>query len=228
MPALPDTAGALAFEEVRIPGGGADTVLLHGYAMGPADLSPFARSLGLPGRYLFPQGPLQLGDARHAWWPRIQERRRALHPGPRDLALEHPADLPRARQRLADFLRAVRGPQPARSLILGGFSQGAMLALDYALQAPPAAGEDLTALVLLSGSRIALADWSAQLPRLRDLPIFVSHGRRDGDLAFAAGEALVALLTAAAARVTWCPFDGSHEIPLGVWRQLKRFLQALP
>jgi predicted esterase len=29
------------------------------------------------------------------------------------------------------------------------------------------------------------------------------------------------------APVTWVPFDGGHEIPLIVWRALRKFLNAL-
>jgi phospholipase/carboxylesterase len=31
----------------------------------------------------------------------------------------------------------------------------------------------------------------------------------------------------AGARVFWVPFDGGHEIPLVVWRGLRKFLRAL-
>ena len=101
-----------------------------------------------------------------------------------------------------------------------GFSQGGMLACDALLRD----GLDLAALALLSSSRIAFDEWQTQLHRLRDLPVFVSHGERDPDLAFAAGEALRDMAVAGGAQVTWLPFDGGHEIPLVVWRGLKKFL----
>jgi phospholipase/carboxylesterase len=55
----------------------------------------------------------------------------------------------------------------------------------------------------------------------------VSHGRGDTDLAFAAGEALRDLLVSGGAAVTWVPFDQGHEIPLVVWRGLRKFLSTL-
>ena len=45
--------------------------------------------------------------------------------------------------------------------------------------------------------------------------------------AFAAGEALRDFHRNSGARVTWQPFDGGHEIPLVVWRTLRRFLAEL-
>jgi phospholipase/carboxylesterase len=55
----------------------------------------------------------------------------------------------------------------------------------------------------------------------------VSHGQADADLAFAAGEALAALLQRGGATVTWVPFTGGHEIPLVVWRAIRKLLAGL-
>jgi len=55
------------------------------------------------------------------------------------------------------------------------------------------------------------------------LPVLVSHGTHDPDLAFSAGEALRDFFRSSGARVTWQPFEGGHEIPLIVWRALRRF-----
>jgi len=70
-------------------------------------------------------------------------------------------------------------------------------------------------------------NWWPLRERLRDLPVFVSHGRMDSDLAFSAGEALRDFMTASGAQVTWAPFDGGHEIPLAAWRGLRKFLYSL-
>jgi phospholipase/carboxylesterase len=63
--------------------------------------------------------------------------------------------------------------------------------------------------------------------RLRGLPVLVSHGRADADLAFAAGERLRDLLAGGGADVTWVPFEQGHEIPLEVWRALRKFMTTL-
>jgi len=213
-------------------------VLLHGFAMRPADLSPFAHSLGLDGLFLFPRGPfeaqLQPGVASgQAWW-RIDPvaRAAALARGPRDFATEHPAELPSSRARLAAFLDALpdligAGSRPP-PIVLGGFSQGGMLVCDTFLRQP----RGLAGLVLLSASRIAFDEWSTLGPSPFLTPatnprVFVSHGQGDTDLAFSAGLALRDHLTELGADVTWTPFEQGHEIPLLVWRGLRKMLQGI-
>lgn len=202
-------------------------ILLHGFTMTPRDLSPFAHAMRHPAWFLFPEGPLEATPGGRAWWHIDAARREeALTHGPRDFAEQHPPDLPLARHRLADLIAALAPRIGSRPLFLGGFSQGAMLSCDTVLRTTfPLAG-----LVLLSGSRIA---WSEQEPlfasaqeRLRGLPTFVSHGRTDADLSFASGSALKDALVAAGAAVTWLPFEQGHEIPLVVWRTLRKMLVA--
>ena len=200
-------------------------VILHGMSMEPSDLSPFAHSLGIPAWILLPEGPVVAPSRGRAWWDVDAERRAAaLARGPRDLAGEHPAGRPAARACLAALLAEVSRLSPGLPLIVIGFSQGGMLACDTLLHAaddgwtmpPPAC------LMLLSSSRIAFDEWSGRTDPLRGLPVLVSHGRFDADLAFSAGEALRDALAAGGAQVTWVPFDGAHEIPLVVWRQIRK------
>jgi phospholipase/carboxylesterase len=203
-------------------------VLLHGYDMKPADLAPFAHSIGIPAYFLLPQGPVSSPNGGHAWWEvDLEAREAALSIGPRDLANDHPHGLAAARQQFGQFLAAVTaevkpGLTASRTIVIGGFSQGGMLALDWALRG----NQRVDALALLSTSRLALSDWEPQRERLRNLPVFLSHGATDRDLAFAAGERLRDFLLESAAQLTWTPFEGGHEIPLVVWRGLRKFLAA--
>jgi phospholipase/carboxylesterase len=199
-------------------------VLLHGYAMRSSDLSPFAHSLGVPAVYLLPQGPVASPLGGCAWWAvDLDSREAALSLGPRDLASDHPSGLAAARNQLDAFLGAVVGQFPSRRIVVGGFSQGGMLALDWVLRGERTAD----AVVLLSASRLAIDDWAPRRARLRNLPVFISHGTADKDLAFTAGERLRDFVLESEARVTWVPFDAGHEIPLVVWRGLRKFLSAL-
>lgn len=203
-------------------------VMLHGFAMRADELCPFARSLGVPARFLFPEGPVVLppgvegrAESTHAYWTVDgAARSAALALGPRDLSSEHPDGLPAAREGLGRFLSEAAplfGPGPP---ILGGFSQGAMLSLDFALHA----SVPVAALLQLSGAPLGIDAWRPLFPRLSGLPVFASHGRTDPDLSFAAAERLKDELAAAGAEVTWVPFEGGHEIPLVVWRALRKFL----
>ena len=142
----------------------------------------------------------------------------------RDRRAEIPDGLVDARaqlMRLLDELEA-RFAVTADRLVLGGFSQGAMLSLDVALhRATPPAG-----LLLMSGTLIAEAAWAPRMPSLEHVPVMLSHGRHDPLLPFAIAELLREQLTAAGAKVDWHPFAGGHEIPATVLTAAVGFLRA--
>ena len=110
---------------------------------------------------------------------------------------------------------------PADQLVLGGFSQGSMLACDVAFTtARPLAG-----LVVLSGTLLAEARWAAGMPARAGLPVFQSHGRLDPLLGFGQAERLRDRMVAAGLDVAFVPFSGAHEIPLVALAGLQTFLR---
>ena len=196
-------------------------IILHGYAMRPEDLSPFTASMGTPGVFYLPEAPLEAEVDGRAWWPIDQERRAAaMAIGARDLFEEHPPGSEAARERLSGLLRELERRHEGLPLVLVGFSQGGMLACDLVLRERP----KIAALALLSSSRIAADEWAPLTEHLAGMPILVSHGTDDPDLAFRAGEALRDLCIAGGAEVSWMPFEGGHEIPLVAWRALRKLL----
>ena len=198
-------------------------VMLHGYAMVPEDLAPFAHSMKVPAVFLLPEGPLAARPSGRAWWEMDHERRvLALAQGPRDLYSEHPLGAAAARAGLLALLEESARRWNGYERAIVGFSQGGMLACDTLLRDRP----DVAMLALLSASRIAADEWLPLVHRLRDLPVLVSHGRKDADLAFGAGSALRDLLQSGGATVTWVPHEQGHEIPLVVWRALRKFLTS--
>jgi phospholipase/carboxylesterase len=209
-------------------------VLLHGFGASADDLLPLADEIAQDGapsiRYAFPEAPLEISGvygAARAWWmlelAQLEDELRRS--APRDRRGEVPDGLPEARAqvlRLLDQLDA-RFPMPHAELVLGGFSQGAMLALDVALHLPrPPAG-----LLLLSGTLINEAQWQPRLASLRGVPILQSHGRADNLLPYAAAEGLRDRLRAAGAAVEWHSFVGGHEIPRAVVAAIGAFLRRL-
>lgn len=203
---------------------GIQVVLLHGYDMRPEDLEPFSHSLNVPALFHFPRGPLPTPSGNQCWWPIDQERRtRQLQSGPRDLYEEFPPGRPAARDRLRSFLDEIRAQSPHLPMLLGGFSQGGMLACDTLLRGR----QPVSGLAMFSSSRIAFDEWQANSEALNGLPVLVSHGTHDADLSLSAGEALRDFLRNSGARVTWQPFEGGHEIPLVVWRALRRLITEL-
>ncbi len=123
---------------------------------------------------------------------------------------EPPEGLAEARAAAESMLAALReesGLGPERFL-LGGFSQGAMLACELGLLAdvPPAA------MVLWSPMPIHLAAWSPAARDRASLPVFQSHGRSDDVIPYRLGEELYELLDNSGVDVTFVPFDGPHGI----------------
>lgn len=227
----------LAKFSVRIAGGtdgqgggsGPVAVFLHGYGAPGGDLATLARELGHPNdlRYVFPEAPILLAqgfvDSR-AWWHIDWEarERQALETGELDLSDEVPDGLAVARGQLDTLLAAIHerlGTRP-ETTILGGFSQGAMLACDVALRAETAP----RALVLMSPTLLAKAEWQPLAQKRAQMPVFMSHGTADPVLPYPMSEKLMRLLTDAGMHVEWVPHPGGHEIPPRVTRPLSAFL----
>jgi phospholipase/carboxylesterase len=204
----------------------AGIVLLHGFQMEPADLAPFAHSLGMPAWFLFPEAPFAAQLRGRAWWHiDAAARDAAIAKGPRDFAGQHPPGLPAARSALARLLDEVATAAENLPLVLGGFSQGGMLICDSLVRKP----RQVAGVALFSASRVAYAEWPQHLAagHVRGLRVLVSHGEHDPDLAFIAGVALKDTLGAAGAEITWIPFDQGHEIPLVVWRRFRKFVAGV-
>jgi phospholipase/carboxylesterase len=211
-------------------GSGPIVVMCHGYGAPGDDLVGLWESIDAPPdtRFLFPAAPLTVGSGFYegrAWWPIDMARleyavqRGELH----DLAREVPAGLAAARDELTRFLDAVDRELSPPRVVLGGFSQGAMLSCDVALRTE----RPLAGLALLSGTLLAEEEWAPRMPKRRSLPVFQSHGTDDPLLPFAVAERLRDMLREAGLEVTWVPFRGGHGIAPGVLARLGTFLQTV-
>jgi len=139
-----------------------------------------------------------------------------------ELARDRPAGMTEARRKVTAMLDEVEqrlgGP-----IVLGGFSQGAMLSMDVALRTT----RELAGLVLLSGTLLAEHEWLPLLAARKGLPVFQSHGSADPLLPFALAESLRDEMKKAELDVTWTPFRGGHEIPGPVLDGLGSFLSRV-
>jgi phospholipase/carboxylesterase len=114
------------------------------------------------------------------------------------------------------------GIDPAR-VVIGGFSQGAMLACDVVLRTHrPFAG-----LMMLSGTLLCRREWEPLMPARRGLPVFQSHGTHDDLLAHQFAEELRDGLTGAGLPVEWTSFRGGHEIPEPVVKRAGSYLRRV-
>jgi phospholipase/carboxylesterase len=204
-------------------GTGPMLVLMHGYGAPAEDLVPLGRQLAVDPsvRFAFPAAPhlLEMGlpkeQAGRAWWQiDMAELQRAIMMRDYEtLTGRVPDGLAEARAHVMALLDALETEHGVArdKLVLGGFSQGAMLATDVALHAerPPAA------LAILSGSLIAKAEWLPLMKHRAGMPVLQSHGRADPVLSFEIAETLRQALTDAGVSVEFVAFNGGHGIPNG-------------
>jgi phospholipase/carboxylesterase len=215
-------------------------VLCHGFGASGLDLAGLTQAFAVVKpdllkrvAFIYPAAPLDLAEmgipGGRAWWM-IDLDRLLNRPTPELLASfrrDCPDNLPEARAMLAAMLDEA-GRHFGLSIqrfILGGFSQGSMLATDLALRLPlPPAG-----LCILSGALVNELEWLELAPQRGPFPVFQSHGREDGILLYPQATALRDLLLKAGAEVEFVPFDGQHEIPPVVIHKLAAFIErALP
>lgn len=213
-------------------------VLCHGFGAPGTDLVGLAeplittqRALAEEAVFLFPAAPLDLTDrglsGGRAWWSIDLDElinRRTPEVATR-FRRECPPELPHARTLMMALIEEAsqRYRLASDRFVLGGFSQGAMLATDVALRLPlpPAA------LCVLSGALINEQEWRPLATKRGPLTVLQSHGRYDSILPFPLAEELRDLFIATGANVDFHPFNGDHEIPLGVLHRVADLLNGL-
>lgn len=214
-------------------GNGLTVVLMHGFGAPGEDLVGVWRMLEVPAevRFVFPAAPMELPPTfagGRAWWMiDVEALERSMASGhPLDRADDEPDGLDAARERILELLDVTTrelGSVPSAT-VLGGFSQGAMLACDVAFRT----SVELAGLVLMSGTLLASSKWLPGMPARKGTPVFQSHGRQDPLLSFSAAQALRGHLGAAGLNVRWVEFNGGHDIPNIVTDGVARFIRELP
>ncbi|MEO5667746.1 MAG: dienelactone hydrolase family protein [Bdellovibrionota bacterium] len=205
-------------------------VLLHGFGANRQDLVPLAEVMKLKSSpsWIFPDAPESPPDLAlfggRAWFPldMSQIQRRAQDPYGALYDAGHVARLKKATDSvLSGFLWSLS--ERYSSIVLGGFSQGAMMALDWAWRHydPSVKG-----LLLMSGAWPYL-EIPADCRIPKDLPVFVSHGSQDPVLRFPHSEKMKKALEAQGAKVDTIVFPGGHEIPGQVLSRAQKFLDAV-
>ena len=211
-----------------------DTVgmLLHGFGASANDLVSLAPRLGVARRWLVPHAPAQLVvhgmHSGRAWFPRdaaAMERALAGEYFTQRRALQPPGLTVAAREVRATL--AARALDP-RTLIVGGFSQGAMVTAEYLRLALTGEWPLPRAALLFSGALIAESWWDQlRTPDARavDCPIFQTHGRNDAVLPYDDAQALAAILRRAGFSVAWLDTAEGHTIPHHAIDAAARFLR---
>jgi phospholipase/carboxylesterase len=210
-------------------------VLMHGYGAPGDDLVGLGGAIAVPAgtTFLFPEAPsgmsgtaalMTLTDEGRAWWQiDIARYQRAAMLGTVEKLVEDvPEGLPDARASVIAMLDAYERETstPSDRIVLGGFSQGSMLALDVALHTE----RPLAGLAILSGTLLASKEWIPRMAARKELPVFQSHGTCDPILPFPVAERLRHELESAGMRVSFTSFDDGHGIPPEVMRDLGTWL----
>jgi phospholipase/carboxylesterase len=216
---------------LAVPSGGKSpqfcVILCHGFGAPGTDLVPLAEELAelVPEQagkiaYIFPQAPLDLGGggygfAGRAWWMVDVERFQRAVGNPRAIA-ELRAEVPPGMAESSQLLRgclddaARRTGVPISRTLLGGFSQGSMIATDVALRlsAAPAG------LCIFSGALLAEHEWRPLAQNRGPLSVLQTHGRYDPLLPIDGAVALRDLLVESGLSVEFVAFDGPHTISM--------------
>ena len=174
-------------------------ILMHGYGAPGRDLVPLGEALGGNNTcFVFPEAPHKMARGR-AWW---KER----------------DDYKDSRRRIVELLQQVKKRNPQAKVLLGGFSQGAMLASNFLEKN----AELVDGLILFSPSGRLREKLTGEI---KEKPlVFLSHGRKDKVLPFSGSVELNKKLTQFQYQVDWLPFDGGHSIPREVLVGVSGFL----
>jgi phospholipase/carboxylesterase len=203
-------------EELRLPDGEAAgaIVLLHGRGTSEQDLAPLLDVFDPRGRLVgaFPRGPLELPPIGHHWYA-VEDG----HPEPETFRATC--------DRLGSWLTglAERTGVPIERTVLGGFSQGAVMA--WALGLGP--GRPRPAGILaMSGALPAVPGFDLQLDGLAGLPVAITHGAQDPVIPVARGQEARDRARAAGADVVYRETEVPHIIDPRVVPGLVSWLDA--
>lgn len=211
-------------------------VLCHGYGASADDLVDFgpmllenSDAISNSCRFIFPAAPHDLASlgmpGGRAWWP-INMARLAEMQQTRDFhELTHlePPGMAEASAMLRECIAAalVQNNLTEADLIVGGFSQGAMVSTSVTLS-----GLRPAVLAIFSGTLLHRTEWA----RLADLHpgcrVIQSHGYQDPLLPMSAAVELKDLLLNAGFDVSLTEFHGGHTIPMSALTSLQSAIEA--
>lgn len=194
-------------------------VLLHGFGADAEDLVSLAPLLSFDEKLsiYFPEGPMEVrigfGETGQAWFPIPLSQ---LNDG-FDFESVKPQGLDSIAARIEKFISYI----PHENVVIGGFSQGAMVATHIFLKNP----QKYKGLVALSGTLCNKPEWQEFGKRNPERPpVFQTHGQYDPVLTFHQAQKLDSFLRTQNYPIQFYSFNGRHEIPQEAIRRLKLFL----
>lgn len=215
-------------------------VLCHGFGAPGSDLVGLFEDIlhHLPDdspkpAFLFPEAPIDLEDegmyGARAWWrlnmaQLMQMSASNSFDTMRDAV---PDGIDEAREKLCACIELCRTQKklPNLQIVLGGFSQGAMLTVDTALRGNIG---PIVGLLVFSGALICESQWrKAALAKPLSIPLVQSHGIVDQILPIATGRWLHKLLHDIGCTGDLAEFHGSHTIPSEAMARTAKLLASI-
>lgn len=204
-------------------------ILFHGYGADAYDLRSLNEVIQMPPQstqWAFPQGilkvPIGPGWQGHAWWPiDMAALERAAQTGEdRQFSNLIPNNMEALRNSLLTWIEDKKFNWS--QVMLGGFSQGAMLATDLFLHAK----ENPMGLVILSGALINKSQWEDKILSRPNRNVFISHGKQDPIIPCREADKLESFFLKHQYKVSKVLFDGQHEIPPLVINKLNQWIKT--
>jgi phospholipase/carboxylesterase len=196
-------------------------IMMHGFGADASDLFPLADMLDPDGEWNFycPQAPLEVpigpGWTGRAWFPiPLRELEQGL-----DYSKTRPPGIDDSRQAIEELIFELNSDK----LVLGGFSQGAMLTVETAVRN----ANDVHGLIVYSGALIDAENWAKQATALKGKKFIQSHGTSDQVIPVSSGQKLYELLKGAGLEGGMFQFGGGHEIPMPVLMKTREFLKTI-
>ncbi len=203
----------------------ASIIWLHGLGADGHDFEGLVPELRLPAhlavRFVFPHAPfrpvtLNAGTVMRAWYD--------IRMGEHGLAQDgrHIEDSAKIVAELIQRENA-RGI-PASRIVLGGFSQGGVIALTAGLRYP----QPLAGILALSAPLAGVEDLAAQVhPANAMTPIFLAHGQQDPLVPFKLGQRVCQTLLARGLPVEWHEYPMPHSVCLEEVRDISAWLSQI-
>jgi phospholipase/carboxylesterase len=203
---------------IRPPTGEPDgaLVLMHGRGTSEQDVAGLLEVLDPERRFVgaCPRGPLQLPPGGGFHWYAVP---RVGFPDPDTFRASYAA--------LGEWLEALAAETgvPAERTVLGGFSQGTVMAWALALGAdrPRPAG-----ILAISGFIPTVEGWEPDVARLAGLPVAIAHGTQDPVIGIGFGRDARDLATEHGAEVLYREGPVGHFIDPHVVPELTAWVQA--
>lgn len=193
-------------------------ILLHGFGADAHDLASLVDVIPLnePCNWLFPNGLLKVeiapGYSGRAWWNiRMSDL-------VSDWSDAHPDGMNTAVEKVFKMISSMK--LDWKNVILGGFSQGAMLSTEVFLRAP----ETPAGLICMSGTLLNKKNWQSYAPNRKGSKILMSHGEADQILPHKGSIQLQKFFEENEIKTQFVSFRGAHEIPMQVIQKMKDYI----